>query len=230
MVFKTPSSQVPDCSTWTDIGGERHFSAYFYADLLAYMGASMIVWLDKLDSRKQDAAAFEEHGLAVCALEDLGCTDPSERFSLQTISRFVEVCRHARGPVAVCGDDRLACTLLTAYMLRSGLFADAAEAVSWICIARGAAVAPDYSVLAGRPAGHSLSRKAQSLMDLAMEPGLGSGSRRIGSGAGIGGAGAEAGYCDLSPTDVVQAGGRLGWGAGRTTAAASSELARSSLG
>ena len=212
-----------------DIDGERHFSALFYADLLAYMGASMVVWLDKLDSRKQDEAAFEEHGLAVCTLEDLGCTDPSERFSLQTISRFVEVCRHARGPVAVCGDDRLACTLLTAYMLRSGLFADAAEAVSWICIARGAAVAPDYSLLAGRlaggPAGHRLRRKAQSLMD------LGSATRRLDTEPHMGGEGAGTGWSEpeQSPTDTVQAAGR--WGAGRAgRAASSSELARSSLG
>jgi hypothetical protein len=184
------------CSTWTDVSGERHFSAHFYADLLAYMGASMVVWLDKLDTRKQDAAAFEEQGLAVCTLEDLGCTDPSERFSLQTISRFVEVCRYARGPVAVCGDDRLAYTLLTAYMLRSGLFADAAEAVSWICIARGAAVAPDYSVLAGRPAGHVL-RKTQSLGELEM--------------GGAAAADSEE-WSDRSPIDIVAAAGR--WGAG----------------
>ena len=131
------------------------------------MGVRVVVWLEKLDSIKLEhaEAAFGGHGLAVCTLEDLGCTNASERFSLQTISRFVEVCRHARGPVAVCGDDRLACTLLTAYMLRSGLFADAAEAVSWICIARGAAVAPDYALL--RPClGRKLSREAQSLMDL----------------------------------------------------------------
>ncbi len=65
----------------------------------------------------------------------------------------------------MCGDDRLAYTLLTAYLLRSGIFADAAEAVSWICIAQGAAVAPDYALL--RPAaGRKVSRVAQSLMDL----------------------------------------------------------------
>ena len=198
IVFKTPSSQVPQCSSWADIDGSRHFSALFYADLLAYMGASMVVWLDKLDSRKQDKAAFEEHGLAVCTLEDLGCTDPSERFSLQTISRFVEVCRHARGPVAVCGDDRLACTLLTACMLRSGLFADAAEAVSWICIARGAAVAPDYSLLAARPAGHSLIRKTHSMG----EPGMaGTDSDAVGE------------WSECSPMDIVVAAGRwvAGW-------------------
>jgi hypothetical protein len=152
------------------------------------MGVSVVVWLDNLDNRKHDEDAFEEHGLAVCALEDLGCTDASERFSLQTIGRFVDVFRHARGPVAVCGDDRLAFTLLTAYMLRSGLFADAAEAVSWICIARGAVVAPDYSLLHPVPVGgqacHTLSslRKVQSMMDMATDTGLESGSERLEAG------------------------------------------------
>jgi hypothetical protein len=160
------------------------------------MGVRVVVWLDQLPCRKQDDATLEEHGLALCTLEDLGCTDPSERFSLQTMSRFVEVCRHARGPVAVCGDDRLACTLLTAYLLRSGLFADAAEAVSWISIAQGAAVAPDYALLrprpAGRQAGHSLSRKVQSLMDLATDP-AGPAARRLGGGGGMRVAGAGRG-------------------------------------
>ncbi len=159
----SPSSKLKAEEPWCDLDGKRHFGAIYYAELFAYLGIGMIVRLEDADA--EENAVFERYGSAVCTLEDLGCTDPSERFSLQTISRFVEVCRHARGPVAVCGDDRLACTLLTAYMLRSGLFADAAEAVSWICIARGAAVAPDYSLL--RPSGgRKLSREAQSLMDL----------------------------------------------------------------
>jgi hypothetical protein len=230
IVFKTPSSQVPECSTWSDIDGERHFSALFYADLLAYMGVSMVVWLDKLDVREQDEAVFKEHGLAVCTLEDLGCTDPSERFSLQTISSFVEVCRHARGPVAVCGDDRLTCTLLTAYMLRSGLFADAAEAVSWICIARGAAAPqPDPALLRPLPGGHSLSRKVQSLMNLAMDsfsdPGC---ARKLLGEPCMGELGAGKEPSELSPCDIVLAAGR--WEADGVAVGVATGLACSSLG
>jgi hypothetical protein len=163
LFFLSPSSKLKAEEHWCDLDGKRHFGAIYYAELFVDLGIRTVVRLEDADN--EENAVFEQYGSAVCTLEDLGCTDPSERFSLQTISRFVEVCRHARGPVAVCGDDRLACTLLTAYMLRSGLFADAAEAVSWICIARGAAVAPDYSLL--RPAGgRKLSREAQSLMDL----------------------------------------------------------------
>ena len=187
------------------------------------MGVSVVVWLDTPDSRKQDHAAFEAHGLAVCTLEDLGCTDSSERFSLQTIGRFVEVCRHARGPVAVCGDDRLACALLTAYMLRSGLFADASEAVAWISIARGGARVPDYALLACQPADNSLGRAAHSTMDAAIESedGPGADGREPSS---MGGAGAELELMELSPTEVRAAGP---WGAGSS---AVSELVRSALG
>ncbi len=42
IVFKSPSSRVPDDSTWMDTDGERHFSALFYADLLAHMGVSLV--------------------------------------------------------------------------------------------------------------------------------------------------------------------------------------------
>ena len=153
-----------------------------------------------------DVEAYERRGLAVCTLADLGCRGAAGRFSLQTISRFVDVCRSAPGPVAVCGDERLACTLLTAHLLRAGLFADAAEAVSWICIARGAAVAPDYALAhpAGREPG--LPRRVLSLMDLAAAAGPDGGDR---CDAGCGAAGP-------SPTDVAAAVGH--WG-GSTAAA-----------
>lgn len=165
LLFQNPSSEIVNNHLWADIDGIRHFSPDFYADLLATLGTTIVVILDE-PAPNTSHAIFERHGLAVCTLEDLGCRDPADRFSLQTISRFVDVCRHAPGPVAVCGDDRLACTLLTAYLLRAGLFADAAEAVSWICIARGAAVAPDYALL--RPGGDERPslRRALSLMDL----------------------------------------------------------------
>ena len=162
-MFLTPSSNIPCGRLWCDKDGKRHFSSSFYAELLSYLCVSLII---RLDAEHEDDAVFDSRGVAVCTLEDLGCRDATEHFSLQTISRFVDVCRHAPGPVAVCGDERLACTLLTAYLLRAGLFADAAEAVSWICIARGAAVAPDYALLQPRLAGgRALSREAQSLME-----------------------------------------------------------------
>jgi hypothetical protein len=164
LLFLTPSTKIPCGRLWYDTNGKREFSAAFYAELMSFLRVTLIIRLD--DEEHQDDDIFEKGGTAVCTLEDLGCRDPADRFSLQTISRFVDVCRHAPGPVAVCGDDRLACTLLTAYLLRAGLFADAAEAVSWICIARGAAVAPDYALLRPRTAGgHTLSREAQSLME-----------------------------------------------------------------
>ena len=167
LMFQTPSCKVPKGRLWYDTKGRREFCASFYAELLAYLGVGLVVRLDE-QQHQDDDEAFERHELPVCTLEDLGCRDTRERFSLQTLSRFVDVCRHAPAPVAVCGEDRLACTLLTAYLLRDGLFADADEAVSWISIARGAAVAPDYALLRLRPSGGiaALSRKAQSMIHI----------------------------------------------------------------
>ena len=162
LMFLSPSANVPVSQLWSDKSGAREYGVSFYAELLAYLGVGLVV---RLEEQHKGDEIFELNGTQVCTLEDLGCRGARDRFSLQTLTRFVDVCRHAPGPVAVCGDDRLACTLLTAYLLRDGHFADAAEAVSWIRIARGAAAAPDYALLQARTSGGgALGRKAQSLM------------------------------------------------------------------
>jgi hypothetical protein len=123
-----------------DTDGERHFSALFYVDLLANMGVRLVVWLSH-DIRQRDVATLEEHGLAVCLPEDLrvGCTDPTEPFSLQSIRRFVEICRHAKGPVAVAANTASPAPSSPPTCCAPAFATDAEEAASWICIARGAA-------------------------------------------------------------------------------------------
>ena len=167
LLFKTPSPLVPDGQDWVVVDGIRNFSPAFYVDLFDYLDVGLVVQLD--GASYYDAETFEGRGAAVCGLEDLGYGEGRGRFSLQTVGRFVDVVREAGGAVAVHCDDHLAATLLAAHLLRAGLFADPDEAVAWIAVARGAAGAPDYGLLAPAPSAagrERLRRGAQSLADL----------------------------------------------------------------
>eukprot|EP00291_Cryptomonas_curvata_P016601 CAMPEP_0172155352 /NCGR_PEP_ID=MMETSP1050-20130122/2579_1 /TAXON_ID=233186 /ORGANISM="Cryptomonas curvata, Strain CCAP979/52" /LENGTH=286 /DNA_ID=CAMNT_0012824243 /DNA_START=54 /DNA_END=911 /DNA_ORIENTATION=- len=88
LFFLSPSSKLKTEEPWCDLDGKRHFGAIYYAELFAYLGIRMVVRLEDADA--EETAVFERYGSTVCTLEDLGCTERSERFSLQTISRFVE--------------------------------------------------------------------------------------------------------------------------------------------
>ena len=76
----SPSPDLQPGESWRDIDGKRHFGATYYAELFSYLGIRTIIRLEVANA--EENAAFERHGSVVCTLEDLGCTDASERFSL----------------------------------------------------------------------------------------------------------------------------------------------------
>jgi hypothetical protein len=90
---------------------------------------------------------------------------------LQAYDRFVRLAEGRAGLVAINGDDRAGRALLAAYLVRRRHFASAAEAVSWLCIARPGA---GGEAIAG-PA-------ADLLVRLSGSGGAGGGGRRGGRG------------------------------------------------
>ncbi len=127
---------------FVDANGRRYFSTAFYADLLAHLGAKLVVCFDDAppatvaaDARR---ATYSAAGLGCCALEDL-CSGGAGRFSLQSHDRFIALVTGCPGPVAVQCRGALAsstaCAHLTALILRLHRFPASAHAVAWMQMA-----------------------------------------------------------------------------------------------
>jgi hypothetical protein len=141
ILFEEPDDDAVSAAgadDFIDINGQRFFSSAFYADLLAHLGAALVVCFDDAlpasvaDSRR---AAFSAAGIGYCTLEDL-CSGGANRFSLQSLDRFITLAASCSGLVAVqcrgalAGD--AACTHLAALMLRQRSFSTTAHAVAWM--------------------------------------------------------------------------------------------------
>ena len=128
---------------WADKDGRRCFSTAFYADLLAHLGAAVVVSFDDCDDGRDCArsAALAAAGISYCALGDgSGGGAAGRPLSLQSLDRFVSLVAGCPGLVAVhCRDDfhsGAAGTSLAALLLCRAHFSSAAEAVAWMQIAR----------------------------------------------------------------------------------------------
>ena len=137
--------------SWVDIEGRRFFSSAFYADLLHFLGVSLVIALDDIADRDPHPASsvagscrrvFAEHGVELLTLEELAPGSGCGRLSFQALDRFIALADAAAGPIGVT--TRCHCsagaseahTLLTAYLLRRKLLPGPAEAVAWLRIAR----------------------------------------------------------------------------------------------
>jgi hypothetical protein len=137
LLFKPPSSALPPGAQWADGDGERRFSPAFFADLLDYLGVSLVV---PCDDAAYDPQPFLDRGIAVEPLGSAGA------LTLEALDRFLTLARRARGAVAIhcggCARLAYASELISAYLLRSGLLSDPLDAVSWLAMARAAPAAP----------------------------------------------------------------------------------------
>ena len=126
------------------MGTERNFSPAFFADLYIDMGIVLVL---NLDGSEYPREAFERRGIAVCSLFDPGAAEETRPFSLQVLDRFMTLVEGAGGGVAVHCNGRLgyAAVLIAVYMLRKRLFLEPRDALSWVYLARGQAVAIDPS-------------------------------------------------------------------------------------
>jgi hypothetical protein len=142
ILFEEPDDEIVKAAgarNFFDANGRRYFNSVFYADLLAHLGAKLVVCLD--DARpaslaKAQCATFSAAGICCCLLEDL-CSGGAGRFSLQTLDRFITLVTSCPGLVAVqcCRGtfaSSTACTHLAALMLRQQSFLSTAHAVAWM--------------------------------------------------------------------------------------------------
>jgi hypothetical protein len=123
---------------FVDANGRRYFSTAFYADLLAHLGARLVICFDDvLPATVAEArrATYSAAGIGCCTLEDL-CSGGAGRFSLQSLDRFITLVTSCPGLVAVqcCGAfaNSTACAHLAALMLRRHSFSSTAHAVAWM--------------------------------------------------------------------------------------------------
>ena len=140
ILFEEPDDDVVSAAgtdDFTDIDGCRFFSSSFYADLLAHLGADLVVCFEALPAAIADSrrAAFRAAGIGFCTQEDL-CSGGAGLFSLQSLDRFITLVTSCPGLVAVqcCGAfaNSTACAHLAALMLRRHSFSSTAHAVAWM--------------------------------------------------------------------------------------------------
>jgi hypothetical protein len=140
MLFESPDDEAvaeAGGTHFADIDGRRSFSTTYYAELLADLGAALVVSFDEVPAGAADAprAAFAAAGIDYCALEDL-CGGGASRLSLQTLDRFVSLVAGCPGLVAVqCRDDfhsGITATCLAALLLRQRSFPATADALAWM--------------------------------------------------------------------------------------------------
>jgi hypothetical protein len=153
LLIDRPRGDIPPGQHWADIGGRRHFTAAFYADLLHHLGARAILALDPLD---YDHAPFLRLGLRVHTAADLGLPAAPGGHQLgaplpcAVFDRFRALVEAAGGAIAVHCEGRpaLANTLAAGCLMRRHpIFADAEVAAAWVGIVRGAPAPVDRAAL-----------------------------------------------------------------------------------
>ena len=144
LLFPTPSDDVPDGQEWADsvcADGRtvRHFSAGYYASLLADLGVSAAACLSR--GSPASARALAEHGVAP---SDLRLPGPAHGAGscgagalLPALDRLLTLVRGAPGAVAVhgdsiCGWSRTALGTLAMAVLMSRFGFSGREAAAWV--------------------------------------------------------------------------------------------------
>jgi hypothetical protein len=143
LVFNRPA-ELGDGAMWADAGGERRFSADYYADVLGDFGVVVVLRACDEDAAAAagegyDPAAFAERGMEV---EDVELDEDGGVPTLAQIDRFLAVARHAPGAVAVHGGPGglgAAGTLMAAHLISGHRFR-AADAVAWVRMVHPAAL------------------------------------------------------------------------------------------
>ena len=147
LVFEAPDDTVVSAAgqrDYVDISGRRHFSSAFYADLLADLGATLVVSFNCNETDgKPAAAAATSYAAAGLAYYPLHAVCGGACASLQSLDRFVALAAGASGPIAVEWHRGSAAgggadVYLTALLLRRRSFATAEQALAWIRMARPA--------------------------------------------------------------------------------------------
>ena len=135
LVFNCPED-LPDGALWADEGGERQFSAAYYADVFGDFGVEVVV--RGCADGVYDTAAFRERGIEV---EDLPLDDDAVP-TLAEVDRFLAVVRYAPGAVAVHGGRGglgAAGTLIASHLIGGHGFR-AADAIAWVRLIHPAAL------------------------------------------------------------------------------------------
>jgi hypothetical protein len=135
LVFNCPED-LPDGALWADEGGERRFSAAYYADVFGDFGVDVVV--RGCADGAYDAAAFTERGIEV---EELPLDEDAVP-TLAEVDRFLAVVRFAPGAVAVHGGRGglgAAGTLIAAHLISGHGFL-AADAIAWVRLVHPAAL------------------------------------------------------------------------------------------
>jgi hypothetical protein len=148
LIFKSPSAGLPRGAQWVDSDGGRRFAPAFFADLLDYLGATLVV---RCDAAEYDPEPFLDRGIAVEALAPpTGDTAAAGALTLERLDRFLALADGTPGAIAIhCGGghQHYAAALLAAYLVRSRLLADPVDAVSWLAMARSPAAAAPAAAL-----------------------------------------------------------------------------------
>ena len=143
LLFKPPSAGLPPGALWADSAAGRRFAPAFFADLLDYLGATLVV---SCDAAEYDPQPFLTRGIAVEALPPpAGGAPPLER-----LDRFLALADGAPGAVAIHAGGAgqpYAAALLASYLLHRRLLPDPVGAVSWLAMARSPAAAAPAAAL-----------------------------------------------------------------------------------
>ena len=135
LVFPCPQD-LPPGQLWTDVDGERTFSAAYYADVFSDFDVKLVI---RVCPASYDASAFESRGIEV---EDLHFEEEADPGMLRKIDRFLTLTRYAPGAVAVHGDADglgLAGAMVAAHLINAHGFA-APAAIAWLRMASPDAV------------------------------------------------------------------------------------------
>jgi hypothetical protein len=153
LIFPCPQD-LPAGQLWTDVDGERAFSAAYYADIFADFDVKLVI---RVCPASYDASDFESRGIEV---EDLHFEEEADPGMLRKIDRFLTLTRYAPGAVAVHGDADglgLAGTLVAAHLINAHGFA-APAAIAWLRMA-----SPDAADAPHRRALCALEARVRSL-------------------------------------------------------------------
>ena len=187
LVFDRPAD-LPDGQLWADAGGERRFSAAYYAEVLCDFDVAVV-----LRACDEDAAAADGHGYDAGAfaargieVEEVGLDADGGVPTMAEIDRFLAVARHAPGAVAVhggAGGLGAAGTLIAAHLISAHRFR-AKDAVAWVRMIHPAALPPAHRRFLGDVEAH-VRRRHLSMPSLADACGAAAGDEEAGGDFGL---------------------------------------------